>query len=110
MRCLELILTLGCAGYFVRLATLPRLAAPWPLVLSLVLLALLLAQLVVEGWRLPMLPVYAVVLAAVAEAALPGTRTPGMLLVATAGALSILAASTVAALLFQRLNIARPTG
>jgi len=66
MRCFELLLTLGCAGYFVRLATLPRLAAPWPLVLSLLLLALLLTQVVIEGWRLPMLPVYVVVLAAVA--------------------------------------------
>jgi len=110
MRCFELLLTLGCAGYFVRLATLPRLAAPWPLVLSLVLLALLLTQVVIEGWRLPMLPVYVVVLAAVAEAIAPGTRTPAMLLAATTAAVGILAMSAVAALLFQRLNITPPTG
>ena len=110
MRCFELILTLGCAGYFVRLATLPRLAAPWPLGLSLLLVALLLTQLVIEGWRLPMLPVYAVVLAAFAEAIAPGTRSPGILLVATTGAVGVLAMSAVAALVFQRLNIARPTG
>jgi dienelactone hydrolase len=110
MRCLELILILACAGYFVRFASTPRLPAPWPLLLAVLLVALLLTQLVIEGWRLPMLPVYAVVLAAVIEAVAPLARSPGMRFAATSVALMILTLATIAALLYQRLNITRPTG
>ena len=110
MRCLELILTLACAGYCIRLASLPKLGTPWLIVLPLVLVALLIAQLLLEGWRWQMLPVYAVVLAAVADSLAPGTRSATTMLYAAVAALAMLALSTLASLVFQHLALTRPGG
>ena len=110
MRCLELILTLACAGYCIRLANFPKVGTLWLVVLPLLLVALFIAQILLEGWRWQMLPVYAVVLAAVADSLAPGARSATTMLYAAVAALAVLALSTVASLVFQHLALTRPGG
>src|SRR5215475_4561399 len=65
MRALELILVLLCAAFSIRVATAGRHAG-WVLAAQWLLAALLLTQIVVEGWRWQMMPAYAATVLAVA--------------------------------------------
>lgn len=74
MRALELTLVLLCAAFTIRVASAGR-AAGWMPAAQWLLAALLLTQIVVEGWRWQMMPAYAAI--ALAMAATPAAIALG---------------------------------
>jgi dienelactone hydrolase len=99
MRLLELILALTIAACTIRLASLGRAASTqWIHGMQLLLAAMLVAQLLVEGWRWQMFPAYAAALLVAAISSLPGLSAQGLFWSAAAS-VALLAMSVVSCLL-----------
>src|SRR5882757_2401763 len=110
MRPLELILLLACAAFGIRSAALGRASGiTWIHAMQIVLAAVLIAQILVEGWRWQMLPAYA---AAVLVAATPSVIGPNALPLfwSTAMSFGLLAGSVLGCLVFPFVQLQAPHG
>jgi dienelactone hydrolase len=108
MRAFELLLLLACAAFSIRLAAGGR-ASTWIHAMQLALALLVLAQLLLEGWRWQVFPAYAAaVLIALTPAVLGQTA---LVLLCSAGAtFCLLAASIGACLVFPFIEPRFPAG
>jgi dienelactone hydrolase len=110
MRPLELILLLACAALGMRSAALGRASGiTWIHAMQIVLAAVLIAQIWVEGWRWQMLPAYA---AAALVAATPSVIGPNALALfwSTAMSFGLLAVSVLSCLVFPFVQPQAPHG
>jgi dienelactone hydrolase len=110
MRLLELTLLLACAAFGIRLAALGRAAGiPWIHGMQLLLAVVLIAQLMVEGWRWQVLPAYAATLLVAATPSLSGVGAPALFWSAAAG-FGLLAVSVMSCLVFPFAEPQAPRG
>jgi predicted dienelactone hydrolase len=109
MRALELTLVLLCAAFSIRVATASRNAG-WVHAAEWLLAAVLLTQIVVEGWRWQMMPAYAAtVLAVVATPVVLGLGVQALLWCEIAS-IGLLAASIVFCLVLPFVQPPVPHG
>lgn len=110
MRPLELILLLACAAFGIRSAALGRLASiPWIHGMQMMVAAVLIAQLVVEGWRWQMLPEYVAALLVAATPSVLGLNAL-TLFCSTAASFGLLAVSVLSCLVFPFVQLQAPHG
>ncbi|MBV8805618.1 MAG: hypothetical protein JO042_11230, partial [Sinobacteraceae bacterium] len=102
MRTLELILVLLCATCCIRLANVGRNMS-WVHGMQLLLAVVLVAQLVIEGWRPQMFPAYAATLLV-----LVGVRY--LVFASSIAGIALLAGSIVACLVLPFVNRPVPHG
>jgi dienelactone hydrolase len=100
MRLFELILVLACAAVSIRLAGAGRAAgAGWVHGMQLLLAVVLIAQLMIEGWRWQVLPAYAATLLVAVTPSVLGLSAL-TLFWSAAGASALLAVSVASCLVF----------
>jgi dienelactone hydrolase len=110
MRLLELILLLACAAFGIRSAALGRSASvSWIHGMQMLLAAVLIAQIVVEGWRWQMFPTYAATLLVAAAPSLIGLNALP-LSCSAAASFGLLAASVLSCLVFPFVQTRAPHG
>jgi dienelactone hydrolase len=110
MRPFEMLLTLACAAWFIRLAGVNRTdATAWTVGLQILLVVLLVAQILIEGWRWQLFPVYAAVILAASTAPMLASSA-AMRLCFTAAGLAMTGAAILSCLIFQHLTLPRPSG
>ncbi|MFL6604093.1 MAG: hypothetical protein ACJ8R9_22575 [Steroidobacteraceae bacterium] len=99
MRILELILTLAVAACGIRLAGLGRAAGlQWVHGMQLLLAAVLIVQVLIEGWRWQMFPAYAAALVVIATPSLLGSSAQ-TLFWSTSASVALLALAVASCLL-----------
>jgi dienelactone hydrolase len=111
MRPFETLLLLACAAWLIQFASVARPdSGSWSVTLQILLGLLLVLQVLLEGWRWQMFPLYAVTIL-VASGLAPAlfASTALRLCFAVAG-LGAGGASIGAALIFQHLAVPRPSG
>ncbi|HTB67224.1 MAG TPA: dienelactone hydrolase family protein [Steroidobacteraceae bacterium] len=109
MRTLEILLVLGCLWLLMRLTNQPlhdRLSGT----LAAMVLVLVVAQLLVEGWRPPFVPVYPIAVALVAWAWLSPVTNGQNGLIAAATGLVFLGVAIVGCWVFPFQGLARTEG
>ncbi len=111
MRPFEMLLMLACAAWLIPFASVVRPeSTSWSVGIQILLGLLLATQVVLEGWRWQMFPVYAVAIFAASGAPAVLFCTATMRLYFTAAALALTAAAVVSAMVFQHLTLPRPSG
>jgi hypothetical protein len=111
MRPLEMLLTLACAAWLIRFAAVIRPeSASWSVGLQILVAILLGLQVLLEGWRWPLLPLYAVAILAATGAPAAVFSTATLRLCFTAAGLAAAATAVFSALVFQHLTLPRPSG
>jgi dienelactone hydrolase len=108
MRALELVLVLACAAFSIRMAAGGR-SAGWIYAMQLALAAVLVAQIVLEGWRWQILPAYAAAILVAAAPALLGQGALALFASAISG-FGLLALSVGCCLVFPYLQPRTPDG
>jgi dienelactone hydrolase len=110
MRLLELILLLACAAFGIRSAALGRSSSiSWIHGMQMLLAAVLIAQIVVEGWRWQMLPAYAATLLVAATPSVLGLNALP-LFCSAAASYGLLAVSVLSCLVFPFVQTAAVHG
>jgi dienelactone hydrolase len=110
MRLLELILLLACAAFGIRSATLGRSSSiSWIHGMQMLLAVVLIAQIVVEGWRWQMLPAYAATLLVAATPSVIGLNALP-LFCSAAASYGLLAVSVLSCLVFPFVQTPAPHG
>jgi predicted dienelactone hydrolase len=111
MRPFEMLLTLACAAWLIRFAAVTRPESPcWSVGLQILLGTALAVQVLLEGWRAQMFPVYAVAILAASGAPAALFSTATLRLCFAAAGLVATAASISSAMVFQQLTLPRPSG
>jgi dienelactone hydrolase len=111
MRTLELILVLVCAACSIRLAGVGRsMSVQWVHGMQLLLAVVLLAQLVVEGWRAQMFPAYAAALLVMGGAPYLVGVGGQTLFASSMVSIALLAGSIVSCLVLPFVNHPLPHG
>jgi len=111
MRPFEILLTLACTAWLIRFAAVTRPeSACWSLSLQILVGILLVLQVLLEGWRTHMFPLYAVAILAASGAPVALWSNATVRLCCTAVGLVMVAASIFGAIVLQHLTIPRPSG
>jgi dienelactone hydrolase len=111
MRLFETLLLLACLGWLIQFAGVARSGnIPWSSCLQLLLGVLLVLQLLIEGWRWQILPLYAVALTAASGLAAALCISSTWRLCFAAAGIAAAGASVCAGLIFQHLSIGRGSG
>lgn len=110
MRPLELILLLACAAFGIRSAALGRSAGiSWIHCAQILLGVVLIAQILIEGWRWQMLPAYAATLLVIATPSVAGLNALPLLW-STAASFGLLGVSVLSCLALPFVQIQAPHG
>jgi dienelactone hydrolase len=111
MRPFETLLLLACVAWFIQFASVARADnSSWSASLQFLLGLLLVLQVLLEGWRWQIFPLYAVTILGASGLAPVLFASNALRLLFTAAGLGAAAASLGAALIFQHLEIFRPSG
>jgi Platelet-activating factor acetylhydrolase, isoform II len=111
MRPFEILLTLACTAWLIRFAAVTRPeSAGWTTSLQILLWVLLALQVLLEGWRKHMFPLYAVAILAASGAPIALLSDATVRLCCTAVGLVMTAASIIGAIVFPHLTIPQPSG
>src|SRR5579864_1225241 len=110
MRPFEILLTLASVTWLIRFAAVTRPESPWCLLSLQILLGILLAlQILLEGWRPHLFPVYAVAILAASGAPVALCSDATVRLCCTAIGLVMTGASLFGTLLLPHLSIPCPS-
>jgi dienelactone hydrolase len=111
MRPFETLLMLACAAWLIQFASVVRPEnGSWSVTLQILLGLLLVLQVLLEGWRWQMFPLYVVTILAASGLAPALLASNALRLCFTVAGLGAAAASVAAALIFQHLLIPSPAG